>query len=67
MVDTADRLCFVVVSSKTSCDRVTNLVKCYAMLRKTTEGSDCGRITLIFLLGPSCLEDEDEVTVVTQW
>ena len=32
-------------SSKTSCDRVTNLVKYYPVLRKTAKGNDCGRIT----------------------
>ena len=47
-VDTANRLCFTVGSRKTSCDRVTNLVRYYPMLWKTSEGNDCGRITAAF-------------------
>ena len=43
---TAHRLCFYTVeSSKPSFDRLINLVKYYAMLRKTAEGNNYGRIT----------------------
>ena len=43
---TTHRLCFYTVkSSKTSFDRLINLVKYYAMLRKTAEGNNYGRIT----------------------
>ena len=43
---TTHRLCFdTVESSKPSFDRVINLVKYYAMLRKTAEGNNYGRIT----------------------
>ena len=39
-------LCFYTVEfSKPSFDRLTNLVKYYAMLRKTAEGNNYGRIT----------------------
>ena len=43
---TAHRLCFYTVeSSKPSIDRLINLLKYYAMLRKTAEGNNYGRIT----------------------
>ena len=43
---TTHRLCFYTVeSSKPSFDRLINLVKYYAMLRKTAEGNNYGRIT----------------------
>ena len=43
---TTHRLCFYTVeSSKPSFVRLINLVKYYAMLRKTAEGNNYGRIT----------------------
>ena len=48
-----------VESSKLSCDRVTNPLKCYPMLRKTAEGNDCGRITAAMVKGRYWKEIKD--------